>query len=181
MTTMPTIRVATTADARAVSEFGRRVFYEAFAAQNTAEDMAAYLAASFGEDRQAAEIADRDAVTLLAEADATILAYAQLRRSSPPACVSGSDPVELVRFYVDRDWQGRGVAQALMQATDAAASTLGRTIWLGVWEHNLRAIAFYVKCGFVDIGSHEFRLGQDRQTDRIMSRAVISGAARTSG
>jgi len=169
---MLTIRVASMSDARALSDFARRVFYEAFAAQNDAEDMAAYLDASFGEARQAAEIADRDRVTLLAEQDGTLLAYAQLHRGSPPPCVSGPDPVELVRFYVDSGWQGKGIAQALMRATDEAAAPLGRTLWLGVWEHNARAIAFYMKSGFVDVGSHVFRLGQDRQTDRIMSRAV---------
>ena len=47
-----------------------------------------------------------------------------------------------------------------------------RTLWLGVWERNPRAIAFYTKCGFVDVGEHAFVFGTDEQTDRVMARSV---------
>ena len=60
-----------------------------------------------------------------------------------------------------------------MAAVMEAAQTAGaRHLWLGVWEHNPRAIRFYAKCGFVDVGSHDFVLGADRQTDRVMLAPV---------
>jgi ribosomal protein S18 acetylase RimI-like enzyme len=81
--------------------------------------------------------------------------------------------VEIRRFYVDRPFHGRGIAQALMRAVEETARTLGgRTLWLGVWERNPRAIAFYSKCGFVDVGQHDFILGTEEQTDRVMARAL---------
>jgi ribosomal protein S18 acetylase RimI-like enzyme len=43
----------------------------------------------------------------------------------------------------------------------------GETLWLGVWERNERAKAFYRKAGFIDIGSHIYTVGSDAQTDRI--------------
>jgi ribosomal protein S18 acetylase RimI-like enzyme len=83
--------------------------------------------------------------------------------------------VELRRFYVDRSYQGRGVAQVLMRAAEDAARQLGgRTFWLGVWERNLRAIAFYAKCGFVDTGTQVFVLGSDVQTDRVMAKPLTT-------
>ena len=85
--------------------------------------------------------------------------------------------MELKRFYIDRAWQGAGLAQALMRATlDAAIVSGARTLWLGVWEHNPRAIAFYRKFGFVEVGMHDFMLGRDRQTDLIMARPVMTDA-----
>jgi ribosomal protein S18 acetylase RimI-like enzyme len=91
---------------------------------------------------------------------------------APPA-VTGPAPLELVRFYVDRPWHGSGVARAMMSACDDEARRRGaRTLWLGVWEHNPRAIRFYEKCGFVDVGSHKFVLGDDEQTDRLMARPI---------
>jgi ribosomal protein S18 acetylase RimI-like enzyme len=103
-----------------------------------------------------------------------LIGYAQVRHSSPPECVSGPSPVELWRFYVDLPYQGRGVAQRLMRAVHLAAQALGgQTIWLSVWEHNPRAIAFYKKCGFADVGSKDFWLGSDRQTDRVMAAQVL--------
>lgn len=44
------------------------------------------------------------------------------------------------------------------------------TVWLGVWEHNTRAIAFYEKNGFKKIGEHTFMLGEDAQTDWLMKK-----------
>lgn len=169
---MLTIRRATAADARLVFELARRTFVETFGPANTAEDMAAYVSSAFSEARQAAEIADPRMTTLIADEGGAAVGYAQLAQKGAPACVTGPAPIELVRFYVDAPWQGRGVAQALMREVDAAARACARTIWLGVWEHNPRAIAFYRKCGFVDVGCHAFMLGSDRQTDRIMMRTL---------
>lgn len=173
---MLTIRHARTEDAAALSAFGRRTFFETFAAQNSADDMKRYLSSAFSETRQAAELADVNTITLMAEDGSTLVAYAQLRLVAPPACVRGHGPVELVRFYVDQAWHGRGIAQTLMREVEAAAGVRGQTLWLGVWERNVRAIAFYTKCGFVDVGSHVFHLGRDAQTDRIMAKSLAPPA-----
>jgi ribosomal protein S18 acetylase RimI-like enzyme len=168
------IRRATEADAARVAEFAQRTFVENFGAYNTAENLAAHVAKSFGPEIQLREIRDLQSVTLLAELGATVASFAQVRRGRRPSCVTGTAPVELQRFYVDRPFHGRGVAQQLMRAVEDVARELGgRTLWLGVWEHNLRAIAFYSKCGFVDIGQHSFFVGTDEQTDRVMSRPLL--------
>jgi ribosomal protein S18 acetylase RimI-like enzyme len=79
--------------------------------------------------------------------------------------------VEIVRFYVDRAWRGTGLAAALMDAAAEEARGRGaRSLWLGVWERNPRAIRFYEKCGFRDVGSQDFVLGSDVQRDRVMAR-----------
>ena len=57
-------------------------------------------------------------------------------------------------------------------AVEAAAARGARTLWLGVWERNARAIAFYAKCGFADVGAQPFTLGADVQTDRVMALAL---------
>jgi ribosomal protein S18 acetylase RimI-like enzyme len=87
--------------------------------------------------------------------------------------VIGEAPLELWRFYVARPWHGRGIAQALMSHVNAEAHRRGaRTLWLGVWERNERAKAFYRKTGFTDVGSHLFMVGEDAQSDRIMVRPI---------
>jgi ribosomal protein S18 acetylase RimI-like enzyme len=74
---------------------------------------------------------------------------------------------------VDKVHHGRGIAHQLMEAAIADAAARGAaTLWLGVWEHNTRAQAFYRKFGFVDVGSHTFVLGTDVQTDRLMARTI---------
>lgn len=169
-------------DAAALAELAARTFRETFAADNRPEDIALHLSRSFGISQQRTELLDHRITTLLVEVDAQLAGYAQLRRSVVPDCVTGEVPIELWRFYIAQPWQGRGVAQALMRRVEAEAHRQGaRTIWLGVWERNARALAFYQKNHFVDVGSHVFTVGEDAQTDRILVRSMpatmASGAA----
>ncbi len=150
-----------------------RTFAEAFGADKRAEDMAVHLATAYGLPQQSRELADPAYITLLMTQAAELGAYAQVRRHPPPPCVRGPAPVELYRFYVDRAWRGQGVAQHLMRAVHTAALELGgRTLWLSVWERNPRAISFYARCGFHAVGTADFYVGPDRQTDRILERGV---------
>lgn len=153
------IRPALPPDAAALAELAARTFVETFAAANTAEDIAAYVAATYGQALQEAEIADPSMLTLIAEDDGPLVAFAQMRLG---------DRIEIARFYVARERHGRGIAHALMDAVIAAAGS--KTLWLGVWEHNPRAIRFYEKCGFRVTGTQPFLLGSDVQTDLVMVR-----------
>ncbi len=166
-------RIATPADAARISVFARRLFEEEFGPNNTAHDMAMYLPNAFSEDRQTTELSDPSRRYLLGEHDGELAAYTLLRVGSTDSAVDGPNPVEIERFYVDAPWQGRGEAQRMMQQVMALARQLGgETLWLGVWERNARAIRFYEKHGFVDVGSHPYLLGTDWQTDRVMSQPL---------
>ncbi|HEX3232934.1 MAG TPA: GNAT family N-acetyltransferase [Gemmatimonadales bacterium] len=169
-----TVRLAGPADAGQLSELAVRTFRDTYAEQNRPENMVRYLAEHFSPEHQGEELADPAMATVVAEEGSRLIGYAQLRAGNPPACVPGTDRLEVSRFYVDRPWHGRGVAQALIRATVAEAARRGaRTLWLGVWERNPRGIAFYRKCGFADVGAQTFLLGTDRQDDRVMALALV--------
>lgn len=160
-------------EAAELSAFAERVFREAFGAQNRTADLEMYIREAYGERQQAAELEDQDVTTLMAEVDGRLAGFAQLRTGKAPVCVSGSTPIELWRFYVDGPFHGRGVARALMEAVvGAARARSADTLWLGVWERNPRAQAFYRKCGFEDVGQHGFLVGTDLQTDRVMAQRL---------
>lgn len=166
-----TIRHAIPADAAALARLAEETFRRTFAADNTLEDMDAHCASAYGIETQRAEIEDGAIDTLVvAAADAELIAYAQLRPGVPPN-VTIPAPIELWRFYVAESHHGRGLAHRLMtEVIDQARQRGAGTVWLGVWERNVRAQKFYQKCGFIEIGSHTFVLGQDRQTDLVMAR-----------
>lgn len=169
----PCVRRATADDASLLAELGARTFYDTFVKYTEPVDMAAYLAASFSTEIQAAELADPLSFFFIAETDGAASGYAQLRAGEAEACVSGAKPVELVRLYVSQEWFGRGVGEALMRACVDEARRAGYlTMWLGVWEHNGRAQSFYRKWNFQVVGDHIFRVGSDPQTDLIMERAL---------
>jgi ribosomal protein S18 acetylase RimI-like enzyme len=168
------IRHAVPADAYALAALAARTFHDTFAADNDPAEMARHLTSAYGEAQQGREIADATITTLLAHVDGDLAGYAQLRTGHAPAGVPPDAPIELWRFYVDRTWHGRGVAQALMQQVgECARATGARTLWLGVWERNPRAQAFYRKSGFTDVGTHVFMLGTEAQTDRLFARALV--------
>ena len=175
MTQIPglTIRRGTLADAGLLSELGARTFSETFAADNTPEDLAAYVATSFNVAQQTAELEDPASTFLVAEVDGRAAGYAKLHDGEPEKGVEGANPVELVRLYVSRDWLGRGIGEQLMRACVDEARQAGHdSIWLGVWERNGRAQAFYRKWNFRTVGEHVFRLGSDLQRDILMERAL---------
>lgn len=168
-----TIRWAMLDDAPALARLGAQTFQEAFACANKSDDMAAYLASAFSVSRVRAELEDRNALFLVAETSREAVGYAKLLVHEAPDCVSGSNPTELARLYIRNDWLGRGVGTALMQVCirEAEARKHG-ALWLGVWENNQRARTFYHSWGFTDVGSHEFVLGEDVQTDILMERPI---------
>lgn len=159
------IRRAIPSDAATIAHLGRRTFIDTFARFNRPDDMSMYLDRTYSEELQRREIGDPAWTTLLAEDEGRAVGFAQLRDDGPR--------VEVARLYVDAPWHGRGVARALMDEIERLAREQARqAIWLGVWEHNARAIRFYEKCGFRDTGSHPFILGTDLQTDRVMTKEL---------
>jgi diamine N-acetyltransferase len=164
-----TLRDALPADAGALAEFGARTFREAFESDNTIEDMNRHLESAFSPSRQLREIEDPRIDTLLVTDAQSWLGFAQLRAGQLSEGVPEQGSVELWRFYVDRPWHGQGVAAALMDAAKDRARRRGAlSMWLGVWERNARAQAFYRKHGFERVGRKVFVVGSDPQTDDVL-------------
>lgn len=181
MDTRVKIRPAIVADAPALSRLGAATFRETFEGENTPEDMERYIAEAFTSVQQSREIADPSSAVLVAEHQddggrAELVGYAHLISGDVPDAVEGFAPMELKRIYVSKTWQGRRVAQSLMDASINAARDRGaQTLWLGVWERNPRAVAFYAKYGFSRVGEHRFVLGNDEQTDWLFARPISKG------
>jgi diamine N-acetyltransferase len=167
------VRPAGPADAALLAEMGASTFADTFGPDNTPQNMAAYLAASFSPAKQAAELAEPGTLFLIAEVDGEAQGYVRLREGPAPASVTGARPMEIVRLYARQAFIGRGVGAALMRAGLTEAARRGcDTIWLDVWEHNPRARAFYERWGFSIVGTAAFSLGDDLQTDWLMDKRI---------
>jgi ribosomal protein S18 acetylase RimI-like enzyme len=171
------IRIATAADAAALASLAERTFRDAFGAQNSAADMDLYCGQAFGAETQRREIADPRLTTLLVEEDGALVAFAVLRDGPPHPAVAGATTREVLRFYVDRAHHGSGLAQRLMGEVVERARTAGADVlWLGVFERNPRAIRFYERCGFRQVGEQTFVLGTDPQRDVVMALRLSAPA-----
>jgi diamine N-acetyltransferase len=167
------IRTASAADAPVIASLGAETFMASFGAQNAAENIAAHLAKSYGVNIQRRELTDPAITYFIAEMNGRTAGYAMVMEGEAPTSVTGPVPVEVRRFYVVQDFHGDGVAQSLMDACASEARRRGgRTLWLGVWSLNPRAIRFYEKCGFREVGTQTFLLGDDPQQDYVLERAL---------
>jgi ribosomal protein S18 acetylase RimI-like enzyme len=167
---MTKLRPALARDAPSLAVLAERTFRETFGTRNSPENMDLHCARVFGTEIQLREIGDRALCTTIAEAEGQMIGFSQLRIPSVHAVVKARRAAEISRIYVLADWHGRGVAQDLMRdALMAATRDDCDCLWLGVWEHNPRAMTFYRKFGLEVVGTHAFMLGLDRQRDLIMS------------
>lgn len=173
--TLPsTVRRATLEDAPVLAAIAEQTFRESFEDVNEPADLNLHCTTHFGADIQRAEITDANVIALLGLSEQGIpVGYAQVRLQSPSPWIESAQVTELHRIYVQRDYIGTGIAHPLISAVLDLAQTHGAShTWLGVWENNPRAIAFYRKYGFDVVGEQVFTLGTDPQRDLVMARAM---------
>jgi GNAT superfamily N-acetyltransferase len=168
------IRQASPDNAALVASMGARTFVDSFGGSNRPEDIDDYVAEHFSPAQVAVELQDPAATFLLLFEDEAAIGYAKVVAGETPPTIRGPDPVELARIYLERDAIGKGHGAKLLQAyLDAAERGGFKTIWLGVWEYNDRAIRSYERWGFRRMGELTFVLGSQRQTDFVMERPVV--------
>ncbi|MCO7223400.1 GNAT family N-acetyltransferase [Pleionea sp. CnH1-48] len=170
---MTSIRLATVDDIKELANLCEQTFRQAFASDNAADDMDAYCDHHFSDEQLKKELEDPKVITLVAVVQGMLAGYVQLVLNHSHSAVDVAHPMEIKRFYIEQNYYGQGIAQQLMTAVLEEAERLRVDgIWLGVWEHNPRAIRFYEKFGFSEAGEHTFRLGEDVQRDLIMAKLI---------
>ena len=158
-------------DAVALTELSVTTFTDTFAADNRKEDMDKYLAEEMNLEKLSKELSDEKNLFFLVRYNGHLAGYAKLSAAKKPEAPATNNPVEIERIYVARKYQGRKIGAALMnECINYALAQSSDTVWLGVWEHNYKAVNFYNQWGFERYGSHEFRLGDDIQTDMLMKK-----------
>lgn len=168
-----TLRPATRKDATLVADISRQTFYDTFAADNTPENMAKFLNEQFTRGKLMLEVGSPENTFLMAYADDEIAGYLKLREGRKLPSLQSALSIEIARLYVVKDFIGKGVGKRLMQAAiDIANEKEKEMVWLGVWEYNHRAIAFYTAWGFEKFDEVDFLLGDDIQRDWLMKRDV---------
>lgn len=168
-----TLRYATIEDAALVADISRQTFYDTFAADNTPENMEKFLNEQFTKGKLMLEVGRAENIFLLAYDRDAVAGYLKLREGKKLAALSSQSTLEIARLYVVKDFIGKGVGKQLMQAAiDIAQQKQKDTVWLGVWEHNQRAIAFYTAWGFEKFDEVDFLLGDDMQRDWLMKKDV---------
>jgi ribosomal protein S18 acetylase RimI-like enzyme len=156
-------------DVEKLQAISRITFMQTFSADNTAADMEVYLNASFSIQKLSAELSNPDSVFYFAQENDLIIGYLKVNTGAAQTEKKEAAAFEIERIYVDQAYLGKKVGQLLFdRAVEIAKQKSAIYMWLGVWEKNHRALAFYKKNGFVPFDKHIFKLGNDEQTDIMM-------------
>lgn len=149
---------------------GRKTYFDAFAKDNTVENMTLYLAEAFGEERLTRELQNPNSTFYFVQESGSdqIAGFCKIN-FGPAQSEPVEDAIELERIYVLEDAQGKGYGKAMMQKAIEMGRAAGVSyLWLGVWEKNEAAIAFYEQFGYERFGQHIYHLGNDPQLDYLM-------------
>ena len=164
-----TITTAHVTDASALTALSIVTFRDTFEKDNRAEDMDKYVAEQMTVAQLTKELNDTSSVFFLMHDGTTLMGYAKMRTSENPDGLHATNPIEIERIYIAKDYHGKRAGASLMQhCVDHANKDGHDALWLGVWEHNTRARLFYERWGFRLFGEHVFLLGDDEQTDVLM-------------
>ena len=175
--TAPLIRQATLADVDVLCHRGATTFRETYRGLSDPREVDAYADVHFTPAQVEAWLHRPDARTLLAFVADAPAGYAHVRRAKVPDCVADRQAIQLSRLYLLASAQGHGVGGALMDAALAEIAALGgRTVWLGAYDRNVKALAFYARRGFEPVGTHEFEFGGQVYADPVLTRD-LAGAA----
>jgi diamine N-acetyltransferase len=157
------------ADIESLQKIAKQTFFETFAASNAEADMQKYLDEKFTISNLTAEVANPDSQFYFASFNNVIIGYLKINQGKAQTEWHDFNALEIERIYVLNAFHGKKIGQYLYdKALEIAQKSKVEYLWLGVWEHNPRAINFYAKNGFVEFDKHIFKLGDDEQTDIMM-------------
>ena len=164
-------RMAAEADLPAIDRVFRTGFRETFGDMYRSEDLDEFLE-QFSPQAWLEEYRDPSYAFRIAESDEGAVAFVKLGPLTVPVEPAGP-ALELRQIYVLRPWQGKGIAEELMEWALAEARARGiAELYLTVFTGNDRARAFYRRYGFVDVGPYAFMVGSHADEDIIMRLAL---------
>lgn len=165
------IRKVDPSDLEELVELSQQTFVESFAKDNSAENMEMYLKECLSLQKLLEELNDKNSIFFFVEDERQKLGYMKLNVKSFPKEIQDLPSLEIERIYIRQKFQGQGLGLYLIhQAEEFGKHQALHRIWLGVWEHNTKAIKFYQRMGFKVFGQHLFMLGNDPQTDLLMCK-----------
>lgn len=167
------IEKCTLEDLHKLQQISNETFNETFKDQNSPENMNAYLDRAFNLKQLEKELSDKFSQFYFIYVYHEVAGYLKINTEDAQSEDMGEESLEIERIYIKSDFQKHGLGKSLLNKAIEAAKDCGKKkIWLGVWENNAAAISFYSKMGFVQTGTHSFYMGDEEQTDFIMTKSL---------
>ncbi|MDE3125989.1 MAG: GNAT family N-acetyltransferase [Bacteroidota bacterium] len=168
-----TIRKVSAHELPQLVELSRYTFDHTYQAYNDPADMQFYLDTYLNAISLTKEWQNIDNDFFIAWNNHQPVGYCKLARNTQPDGLAIQLGLEIGRLYVIQTFKKTGIGQQFIQLAKNVARQYGlKYLWLIVWQQNTAAIQFYQKQGFVIVGTQQFKLGKDIQSDWIMQLAI---------
>lgn len=166
-----TLTLCTIDDLDELRKLSIQTYYETFKAVNTAKNMEEYLNRAFDREKLRRELENNHSRFFILRCGEKAAGYLKVNEAPSQTDINDPESLEIERIYVSGNFQKQGLGRYLMeQAIAMAVAQKKRYVWLGVWEHNEKALQFYKANGFYKISTHPFVMGEDVQTDDLMRK-----------
>ncbi|MGW9530823.1 GNAT family N-acetyltransferase [Paenibacillus terrae] len=161
-------------DLQILQEISIETFNDTFKDQNSPENMQTYLERAFNSKQLEEELSNASSEIFFIYFNEELAGYLKVNMNEAQSEKMGDESLEIERIYIKNKYQKHGLGKYLLnKAMEIAMEQNKKEIWLGVWEKNENAIAFYKKLGFVQTGAHSFYMGDEEQIDFIMTKTMI--------
>ncbi|WP_028784382.1 GNAT family N-acetyltransferase [Thalassobacillus devorans] len=168
-----TIKMCTMKDSSTLQTISCETFKETFEDQNSVENLTAYLESAFSSTQLEKELSNTSSRFFFVYYYQELAGYLKVNTDDAQSEEMDDDSLEIERIYVLNKFQKHGLGKSLLNKAITFAMEHNKSkVWLGVWEKNEKAIAFYKKMGFVQTGAHSFYMGDEQQTDFIMTKRL---------
>ncbi|WP_156855311.1 GNAT family N-acetyltransferase [Oceanobacillus sp. AG] len=156
-----------------LQEISYETFNETFKEYNTSENMKAYMDKAYHPAQLKKELSNPSSQFFFLYFHGELAGYLKVNVGDAQTEEMGEDSLEIERIYIQKAFHKNGLGKYLFNKALAIAESLHKKkIWLGVWEKNENAIAFYKRLGFIKTGAHSFYMGDDEQVDYIMTKIL---------
>lgn len=167
------LRPATTDDALCLGVLAMQVFLDTYATDGIRPPIAREALDGYAPAVYQRLLQAPDTFILVAERQGHLLGFAQVTLGTTHTLVDHPAPAELDRLYVLEPFTGRGMGRALLHAAEQAAARRGAgLLWLTPWVHNHRALHFYAREGYADVGLTWFEFEGERHENRLLTRPL---------
>jgi ribosomal protein S18 acetylase RimI-like enzyme len=167
------IKQCTLEDVTQLRAISIETYEDTFAPYNTAENMQAYLDTAYNQDKLIKELHNPQTAFYFLQEEDAIAGYLKINWGTAQTETFAPDGLEVERIYIRSQYKRNGYGKQLLSyAEELAKDKQKQSIWLGVWEHNANALAFYQQMKFEKVGSHSFFMGDDEQTDYLMEKQL---------
>ncbi|MCY8519831.1 GNAT family N-acetyltransferase [Bacillus atrophaeus] len=161
-------------DLKILKEISIETFNDTFKDQNSPENMKAYLESAFQSNQLEKELSNISSQFFFIYFNDEVAGYLKVNTNEAQSEKMGDESLEIERIYIKNTFQKHGLGKHLFnKAVEIALDCNLKKIWLGVWEKNKNAIAFYERMGFVQTGAHSFYMGDEEQIDFIMTKTLV--------